>query len=103
MTRVCDTAGVASVPVRRVTGSVATESSDDLSVEEPLAIVLVEQAAGALPTSVAVTMRTPGDDAELAAGFLFTEGIITGADDLESVEQVGPNEVLAIVRPKRQH
>jgi FdhD protein len=51
---------------------------DTLAVEEPLEI----QLAGC---SVAVTMRTPGDDLDLAAGFLFTEGILHGASDIESI------------------
>jgi FdhD protein len=90
---------VTSVPVGRVTGSLATDELDDLAVEQPLEISLVEHAASEVPRPVAVTMRTPGDDAELAAGFLFTEGIISSADDLESVQQTGPNEVLAILSP----
>src|SRR5437867_3478874 len=48
---------------------------DDVVSEEPLEI----RVNG---TPVSVTMRTPGDDLELAAGFLFTEGIIHGRDDL---------------------
>jgi FdhD protein len=50
---------------------------DTLAVEEPLEIRL----AGC---SVAVTMRTPGHDIDLAVGFLFTEGIIRGPDDIAS-------------------
>ncbi|MBV9282766.1 MAG: formate dehydrogenase accessory sulfurtransferase FdhD [Chloroflexi bacterium] len=51
---------------------------DILALEEPLEIRL----AGC---SVAVTMRTPGDDFDLAAGFLFTEGIIRGPGDIASI------------------
>lgn len=53
----------------------APAASDAVAVEEPLEI----RVAG---RSVAVTMRTPGHDRELAAGFLLTEGVIRGADDL---------------------
>lgn len=51
---------------------------DTLSVEEPLEIRL----AGC---SVAVTMRTPGADFDLALGFLYTEGIIRGQEDVASL------------------
>lgn len=49
--------------------------ADELAVEEPLEIRVNGR-------SVAVTMRTPGHDRELAAGFLFAEGVIRSADDL---------------------
>lgn len=48
---------------------------DFVAVEEPLEIRVNGR-------SVAVTMRTPGHDRELAAGFLLTEGVIKGAGDL---------------------
>jgi FdhD protein len=99
MTRSCHMTGVASVQVGRVTGSLSVPASDEISVEEPLEIRIAEHSQGGPPTSVAVTMRTPGDDVELAAGFLFTEGIITGPDDLEEVERTGPNAVRARLRP----
>ncbi|NDJ91813.1 formate dehydrogenase accessory sulfurtransferase FdhD [Mycolicibacter kumamotonensis] len=53
----------------------ATQRSETLAVEEPLEIRL-----GGVPLTV--TMRTPGSDIELAQGFLLTEGIITGRDDV---------------------
>jgi FdhD protein len=63
----------------------ASECQDDVAVEEPLEIRL----AG-LPLSV--TMRTPGADEELVAGFLFSEGVIAGADDLDVIARYrGPD------------
>jgi FdhD protein len=99
MTRICHRTGVASVEVGRVAGSFSSPSSDELSVEEPLEIRLSGHGTGAAPTPVAVTMRTPGDDVDLAAGFLFTEGIITEAGDLEGMRRAGPNAVEARLRP----
>src|SRR4051794_19480156 len=52
---------------------------DYLVSEEPLEIRL-----NGSPLSV--TMRTPGNDLELAAGFLFTEGILSSADQIENIE-----------------
>lgn len=59
---------------------------DDVAVEEPLEIRVVHYSgAEAVTTNVSITMRTPGDDFELAAGFLFTEGIIGGPDAVERI------------------
>jgi len=52
---------------------------DSLAGEEPLEIRV-----GSTP--LAVTMRTPGHDLELAAGFLFTEGIVQSGDQIRSIE-----------------
>jgi len=52
--------------------------SDALAIEEPLEIRLAGY-------SVAVTMRTPGNDFDLAAGFLFTEGILRSPEDISSI------------------
>ncbi|HEX5832177.1 MAG TPA: formate dehydrogenase accessory sulfurtransferase FdhD [Gemmatimonadaceae bacterium] len=80
------------VAVERVHGawSVAPER-DVLAVEEPLEIQLHFEVAGRLVRrTVSVTMRTPGDDAELALGFLFTEGILRDRAQLAGVRHWGP-------------
>jgi FdhD protein len=60
-----------------------SERSDRLATEEPMEIRA--GGPGQDPISIAVTMRTPGNDFELAAGFLYTEGLIRSRDDVISV------------------
>lgn len=55
---------------------------DELAVEEPLE---VRVRAGAAQRSLAITMRTPGNDFELAAGFLFSEGLIADRHDIAQI------------------
>jgi len=61
--------------VLHIDGGVATERPDTLAGEEPLEIRVGGRA-------IAVTMRTPGDDFDLVAGFAWTEGLIADADHL---------------------
>jgi FdhD protein len=61
------------------------EDSDDLAEEEPLEI----RAGG---RAVSVTMRTPGNDDELAAGFLFSEALIESAADILGLEYCDRNQ-----------
>ena len=73
----------ASVDVTRVNGQTAVDSDDLVVIEEPLEIRAAWHIAGELrEKSISVTMRTPGDDLDLAAGFLFTEGLIQAKEDV---------------------
>jgi FdhD protein len=60
----------------------ATPHRDELATEEPLEIRLL---AGGERRTVAVTMRTPGADFELAAGFLFAEGVLPDRDAIHRI------------------
>ncbi len=61
-----------------------------MAVEEPLELRVEWHARGEVVTrSVAVTMRTPGDDFELAAGFLSSEGLLGSAADVREIAYCG--------------
>jgi len=78
-----DTASlVQSRSIRRFSAGGSTDVEDALAVEEPLEI----RAAG---DPIAMTMRTPGHDDELAAGFLFAEGILTSLKDIGRIGHCG--------------
>ena len=64
--------------ITRWAGTQPTQVEDELVVEEPLEIRVGQQ-------SLIVVMRTPGHDFELAAGFLYTESLITHSDDIEII------------------
>lgn len=75
------------LPIVKVHDGEHDHQSDSLAIEEPLEIRLKYGPEKDRQTkNVSVTMRTPGNDAELATGFLFTEGIIKKQDDIQSAE-----------------
>jgi FdhD protein len=104
------------IPIRRVspglstdaaaTDSGATDSAatDSVATEEPLEIRLGYTRPGdsrRTEQSISITMRTPGNDEELAVGFLYTEGIIAAAADVRSIGPCGPpaeNGLINVVR-----
>ena len=86
----------ARVRVGRMRGGWFTTRGDSVAVEEPMEVRLeVPADGGTREHPVSVTMRTPGDDFELAAGFLFTEGVVTDPGALAEVRycrDVDPQE-----------
>jgi len=88
---------VAQVRIIRYEQGAAVDAEDQLAVEEPLELHLRYGAAGSKTMRiVSVTMRTPGSDAELSAGFLFTEGILQARSQIDAIreEAFGENTVL---------
>jgi FdhD protein len=84
--------------VRRITADGAERVTDRIAEEEPLAILVKHwQKDAAVTTNLAVTMRTPGHDRELAVGLLLAEGVIRGREELVDVRALGnepSNEML---------
>lgn len=68
--------------VRVIEGGQERWHSDYLATEEPLE---VRVSAGGVTRTVAITMRTPGSDFELAVGFLYGEGVITGREQVTGI------------------
>ncbi|OYD44420.1 sulfurtransferase FdhD [Sphingobacterium cellulitidis] len=71
----------------KVKNSSSFQFQDDVSVEEPLEIrVLYGNAEERVSKNLSVTMRTPGNDPELAVGFLFTEGVLSSSNQVKSIQ-----------------
>ncbi len=80
-----------AVEISKVSSDHRLSQKDSVAVEEPLEIRLgFSTPDGRTSQSISITMRTPGNDRELAVGFLFSESIIRRADDVASVEHCGP-------------
>lgn len=77
-------------PVLRLDGSRAVRRPDTLAVEEPLEIRIDG-------TAISVTMRTPGDDFDLAAGLLVTEGVVREAREIDTMRFCADTETLNVV------
>ncbi len=75
---------ITPVRVVAVRGDRHLELPDQVATEEPMEIRAA--GPGQRPTPIAVTMRTPGHDFDLAVGFLLTEGLITGPGDVAAVK-----------------
>jgi FdhD protein len=80
-----------SFSISKIDRNSAKSVDDQVAVEEPLEIRLgYSTPEGRTASSVSITMRTPGFDAELAVGFLFSESIIRNSSDILKVAHSGP-------------
>ena len=90
---------VEQIIIQKINGGEITETSDKVAVEEPLEILLdYSTTSGRMQKNIAVTMRTPGNDRELAAGFLFTEGIIQNSKAIHEIKQPDENQIKVILK-----
>ena len=101
-------AGKTKTRIKVIEDGVARSRLDAVATEEPLEI---RMSGAGFSGRVAVTMRTPGSDYELAAGFLFSEGLINSLDEIAEIgycvdrDVVGDqqyNVVTVYLRPNRQ-
>jgi FdhD protein len=79
---------VERVRVRTIDGGRDADRDDDVAVEEPLAIQIRREGSES-GFAFVTTMRTPGNDTELAAGLLFAEGVIEGPADVLDLAVAG--------------
>lgn len=84
--------------ILKVQNEIINEAEDTAAIEEPLEISIIN---GAEKKVISITMRTPGNDEELAAGFLFTEGIITNINSVDSISK-GMNSVNVHIKENTQ-
>lgn len=79
---------LAVIAVIGVAGDVATEKTDHLAAEEPLAVqITFGPIRERRRETVSVTMRTPGHDSDLASGLLFAEGVVTHPAQIIAIEE----------------
>ena len=77
---------VSQTSVEKVTGFASRQVVDQLAIEEPLEIQITYGPSNSRQTtSISITMRTPGADFDLAAGFLMTEGVVRNTYDIEHI------------------
>lgn len=75
------------LPIEKFSKTAVCRTWDSVADEQPLKIVLEWGPADSRKAkTISYLMRTPGDDTELALGFLFTEGVIGGARDISQID-----------------
>ena len=80
-----------TIGIERLRDGARVAVSDEVAVEDPLEIRIAHADLGLAPHSVSVTMRTPGHDEELALGYLYAEGVIDSAAQVDGVRACSGN------------
>lgn len=88
------TVSTQTINIERINEDKRQSIDDVVAVEEPLEIVLRSPKES---NPISVTMRTPGNDKELAVGFLFTEGIITDRSEITNITESGENRIIVSI------
>lgn len=84
--------GIHHIQINKFKNGNSHSKDDVVAIEAPLEIQ-VQHFDEQKPTAISVTMRTPGDDQELALGFLFTEGLLSDFNEVKAVSFLGDNIV----------
>lgn len=84
--------GVEHISITKHKNGILLEQKDAIAVESPLEIQ-IQEFGKEKPRAISVTMRTPGDDEDLALGFLLTEGILDSYSQVKAVKYHGENIV----------
>ena len=86
--------GITTLPIHKIQSGQLIGTTDSVAVEQPLEILVQYGAQTArVEQNISMTMRTPGQDTELALGFLFTEGVLPDAGVIQSIRP-GPDSIL---------
>ncbi len=89
---------IENIIIQKIIDGKVFNIEDKIAVEEPLEIQLTySSTTGKMIKKIAVTMRTPGNDEELAAGFLFTEGVISKGSEILEIKQPSSDESIIMV------
>lgn len=82
--------GIKNIKITKIKGGKANLNEDQVILEQPLEIRIRHRDR---LSQVAITMRTPGNDQDLATGFLFTEGIVTDISAIVNTQLIDDNVI----------